>query len=78
MGLVELFEYCWFVVVALACGAEVTLDVVGPGVVDDDDVVGPVARFPKLGAAFPEFGQTPWYHFCMVDISVVEHVGQTP
>ena len=78
VGSVELFEYCWLVAVELACGAEVAVDVVGPGVVADVDVVGPVARFPKLGALFPELGQTPWYHFWMVDISVGEHFGQTP
>ena len=44
---------------ALACGAEVAVDVVGPGVVVDDVVVGAVARFPKFGAAFPASGQTP-------------------
>lgn len=63
VGLVELFESCWFTVDALACGADVAVDVVGPGVVAVDDVVGPVARLPKLGAPFPALGQTPWYHF---------------
>ena len=78
VGFVELFEYCWFVVVALACGAEVVVDAVGPGAVVEDDVVGPVARFLKLGVPFPELGQTPWYHFWMADISAEEHDGQTP
>lgn len=63
VGSVELFESCWFAVDALACGADVVVDVVGPGVVAVDDVVGPVARLPKLGAPFPALGQTPWYHF---------------
>ena len=63
MGFVELLESCWFVEVALACGALVAVDVVGPGVAVVDDVVGPVARLPKLGAPLPAFGHTPWYHF---------------
>lgn len=44
--------------IALACGAELVVDVVGPGVIADDDVVGLVARFLKLRAAFSELGQT--------------------
>lgn len=64
--------------VALACGAEVVVDDVGPGAAVVDDVVGPVARFPKLGAPFPASGHTPWYHFWMVIMSVAEHDGQTP
>ncbi len=78
VGFVELFESCWFVVVALACGAVVALVVVGPGVEAVEDVVGPVARFPKLGAPFPALGQTPWYHFWMVIMSAAEHDWQTP
>ncbi len=64
--------------VELALGAFVAVDVVGPGAAAVDDVVGPVARFPKLGAPFPAFGQTPWYHFWMVNMSAAEHEGQTP
>ena len=36
------------------------------------------ARVPKLGAAFPALGQTPWYHFWIVNISADEHEGHTP
>ena len=78
VGFVELLESCWFVAVALACGAVVAVDVVGPGVAAVDDVVGPVAKSPKFGAPFPAFGQTPWYHFWMVNMSADEHEGQTP
>ena len=64
--------------IALACGADVALDAVGPGFVVVEEVVGPVARSPKLGAAFPALGQTFWYQFWMVDMSAAEHEGQTP
>lgn len=63
VGFVELFESCWLVGVVLALGAVVAVDVVGPGAAELDDVVGPVAKSPKLGAPFPALGQTPWYHF---------------
>lgn len=63
VGFVELFESCWLVGVVLAFGAVVAVDVVGPGAAEVDDVVGPVAKSPKLGAPFPALGQTPWYHF---------------
>ena len=36
------------------------------------------ARLPKLGALFPELGQTPWNHFWIVSISAAEHEGHTP
>ena len=64
--------------VALALGAVVAVVVVGPGVAAVDDVVDPVAKSPKLGALFPALGQTPWYHFWMVNMSAAEHEGQTP
>lgn len=63
VGFVELLESCWFVAVALACRAVLAVDVAGPGAAAVVDVVGPVAKLPKLGAPFPAFGQTPWYHF---------------
>lgn len=59
VGFVELLESCWFVAVALAGVALVAVDVVGPGAAAVDDVVGPVAKFPKLGAPLPAFGHTP-------------------
>ena len=64
--------------VALACGAAVAVDAVGPGFAVVDEVVGAVARSPKLGAPFPALGQTLWYQFRMVDMSAAEHQGQTP
>ena len=64
--------------VALAFGADVAVDVVGPDAVEVDDVVGPVARLPKFGAPLPASGQTPWYHFWMDIMSDAEHEGQTP
>ena len=35
------------------------------------------ARVPKLGADFPAFGQAPWYHFWIDNISADEHEGHT-
>lgn len=64
--------------VALACGAAVAVDAVGPGFAVVDEVVGPVARSPNWGAPLPALGQTAWYQFWMVDMSAAEHKGQTP
>lgn len=64
--------------VALACGAAVAVDAVGPGFAVVDEVVGPVTVSPKLGLPFPALGQTFWYQFWMADMSAAEHKGQTP
>ena len=45
--------------VALADGAVVAVDVVGPGAAAVDEVDVPSAKAPKLGALFPALGHTP-------------------